>query len=253
LSELRVDRIELESSHTPEAIRRRLARGPDHSYLRDLVYGGIDGTVTTFAVVCGAAGAGMTGGVVIVLGTANLLADGFSMAVSNYLGTRAERQLTDRARRTEERHVETVPDGEREEVRQIYAAKGLAGTELDRVVEAITADRRRWVDTMLTEELGLRLAGPSPIRAGLATFVAFAACGSLPLLPFAAGWAGAGAFEPFPWSAVLTAVAFFAIGAAKSVVVDSGKVKAGLETLAMGGAAAALAWGVGRLLAGIVE
>ncbi len=151
----------LDDEHTPAAIRRRLRSATEHSYLRDFVLGAMDGTVTTFAVVAGVAGAGLPSSVAIVLGLANLLADGFSMAAGNYLSTKTDRELVDRARRIEEMHVEQVPDGEREEVRQIFAAKGFEGSILDEIVNVITTDRRRWVDTMLTEEHGLRLESPS--------------------------------------------------------------------------------------------
>lgn len=74
------------------AIRERLSQPPKRSHLRDFIYGGIDGAVTTFAVVAGVAGAGLSATVVIILGVANLIANGFSMAVSNYAATRAELQ-----------------------------------------------------------------------------------------------------------------------------------------------------------------
>ena len=85
---------DLKTTHTPDAVKNRLASRPPESYLRDFIYGGVDGIITTFAVVSGVAGASLASGVVIILGAANLVADGFSMAVSNYLGTRAERERT---------------------------------------------------------------------------------------------------------------------------------------------------------------
>ena len=79
----------LEHEHTAEAIAARIASA-DHNYIRDFIYGGIDGSVTTFAVVSGVSGAELATSIVLILGFANLAADGFSMAASNYLGTRAE-------------------------------------------------------------------------------------------------------------------------------------------------------------------
>src|ERR1044072_7380007 len=145
---------QLATQHTAEAVRRRLAAPPPVSYLRDFVYGAIDGTVTTFAVVAGVEGASLSATVVIILGIANLVADGFSMAVSTFLGSRAEAQQRERARCEEQRQIELVPEGEREEIRQLFAAKGFAGDELERIVEVITSDRDVWGAAMMSEELG---------------------------------------------------------------------------------------------------
>lgn len=244
---------ELEHQHDHESIRRRIRGTTSHSYLRDFVYGAIDGTVTTFAVVSGVAGAGLNPKIVLVLGLANLLGDGFSMAASNYLGTRTEEQLRNRAEDMERRHIGENPQGERDEVRQIFADKGFCGDDLDRAVEIISADEQRWINTMLVDELGMTLEGPSPIKAAVATFAAFCLVGLLPLLVFIyAHFVPTDTETLYTFSAALTAVAFFLVGAAKSWFVDQNWLWSGLETLAVGGVAALLAFFVGVILKGIV-
>jgi VIT1/CCC1 family predicted Fe2+/Mn2+ transporter len=245
--------LSLSAEHDPEAVRRRLSSPPSSSYLRDFIYGAIDGAVTTFAVVAGVEGADLSASVVLILGGANLIADGFSMAVSNFLGLRAERQQVERARLDEERHVSLVPEGEREEIRQIFAAKGFVGDELERVVAVITADRDLWVSTMLSEELGLGGVRPNPLRAGATTFLAFVTVGFLPLAAFALDAIASGGLEhAFAWSAAMTGVAFFAVGSLKARFVEQAWWRAGLETLAIGGAAATLAYAAGAFLAAVV-
>jgi hypothetical protein len=137
-------RDRLSADHTPEAIARRVAAATQHSYLGDGVLGAIDGTVTTFAIVAAAAGAGFSGAVALVFGFANVLADGFSMAVSNYLRSKSDRQVVERARAMEEHHIETIPEGEREEIRHVFAAKGFEGKILDEIVEVIPGSPRSW-------------------------------------------------------------------------------------------------------------
>ena len=242
----------LEEEHTPHAVRARLAEAPPPSYLSDFIYGAIDGAVTTFAVVAGAAGADLDESVVIILGGANLIADGFSMGVSNFLGSRAERQQRERARREEQLHIRLVPEGEREEVRQIFAAKGFEGDDLDRVVDVITSDHDLWTETMMSEELGYGSTEPNEFRAATATFIAFLVVGFLPLLVFVYDLAAPGDVpHPFVWSAILTAVAFLVVGGMKSRFVDQSSWRAALETLLVGGLAAVLAYGAGALLQGV--
>ena len=233
----------MEHEHTIEAIGNRLSAGPHHNYLRDWIYGGIDGSVTTFAVVTGVVGAQLPPIVIVIMGFANLLADGFSMAASNFLGTKAEHDDIQRLEAIEHRHIKLAPEGEREEVRQIFARKGFAGTDLDRVVELITSDRERWVQTMLTDEYGLPQAARSPWLAAVSTFSAFLACGLAPLLPFLLGMKSAIVFSTF-----LTGAVFFLIGSVKSRWSSASWWRSGFSTLLVGGIAAALAYVVGVLL-----
>jgi VIT1/CCC1 family predicted Fe2+/Mn2+ transporter len=144
-------------------------------------------------------------------------------------------------------HIERIPDGEREEIRQIYRGKGFEGEMLERIVQVITDDRRQWVNTMLTEEWGLQLQPPTPWKAGLATFVAFLLAGMVPLLPTLV-WIEQPAGQAFLWSCLLTGFTFFVIGLIRGRVVEHGQWTAGFETLAIGGAAASVAYLVGRLL-----
>ncbi len=237
------------AEHTPEAIRKRLSKRTGEDYLKDSVLGALDGAVTTFAVVSSVAGAGLSSSLVIVLGIANMLADGFSMAAGNFSGTRAENQSARKYRREEEEEVENHPEGEREEIRQIFRAKGFEGETLEKVVETITSDKKRWVDTMIQEEHGLPLHPPSAIKSALATFTAFLLIGTIPLIAYFLDAAfGTFSGSAFPAACALTGVAFFAIGAFKSRYTDEHWLSGGLETLAIGTFAAVMAYLIGYLL-----
>jgi len=236
----------LEHSHDLGEIQNRLASPPRPDYLRDWIYGGIDGAVTTFAIVSGVVGASLSPTVVLILGMANLFADGFSMAASSYSGTKSERDNYERLYAQEQRHIVHVPEGEREEIRQIFAAKGFTGDDLERAVEVVTANEERWIETMLAEEYGLGRAVKSPLVAGLCTFIAFVIAGSIPLMSYLPTLS-------FPTTVVATGIAFFAIGAIKSRWSPQRWWASGLETLSIGMAAASVAYGVGYGLRFLVD
>ncbi|CAM4324839.1 VIT1/CCC1 transporter family protein [Vreelandella rituensis] len=243
-------RERLLDDHQPTAVRDRLATPVRASTLPDAVLGGIDGCVTTFAVVSGAFGAGFSPQVALVLGFANLLADGFSMAVSNYEAGQAQLAQIASAERTERQHISLVPEGEREEIRQLFRAKGFEGKQLEQVVEVLCRDPDVWVTTMLHEEYGLSAAGLNPLRAALATFAAFLAVGILPLIPYALP--GLGITTQFLTSLGLAGGVFLGIGMLKSAVYGLPAWRSGLRTLFMGTAAAGLAFATGYLAQGLL-
>ncbi|MES0864060.1 VIT1/CCC1 transporter family protein [Ruegeria sp. SCPT10] len=228
--------------HSQQEIAQRINAPPGRGVLRDVVYGGIDGSVTTFAIVAGVAGAGLSSFVIVALGLANVLADGFSMAAGNYSGTKAELDNIERIRAIEERHIALYPQGEQDEVREILAQKGLSGPVLDDATAAITSNHESWINLMIEGEYGLGSVDPHPIKAALATFFAFLLAGLIPLLPFLIALENA-----FAISAWMTMGVFFAIGALKSRWSLVRWWKSGFETLLIGGAAAAIAYLVGSL------
>jgi vacuolar iron transporter family protein len=231
----------LEHSHTREAIHDRLMQGPRTNYLRDWIYGGIDGAVTTFAIVAGVAGADLSATIVLVLGFANLLADGFAMAASNYSGTKAEHDNYERVLGIERKHIAIAPDGEREEIRQIFEAKGFSGDVLERIVTVITSNRTLWARTMAVEEYGLSPTPRSPVLAALSTFTAFVVCGFVPLITYlSAGGLAA--------CVIAAAATFFCVGAIKSRWSPVAWWRSALETLAIGMGAAVVAFAVGLAL-----
>ncbi|MFV0297364.1 MAG: VIT1/CCC1 transporter family protein [Hyphomicrobiaceae bacterium] len=236
----------LEHDHSPSAIRARLAEDRKPNYLRDFVYGAIDGAVTTFAVVAGVEGASLEARVVLILGLANLFADGLSMAASNYSGTKTEVDDARRLAAVERRHIRLDAEGEREEIRQILKLKGIEGAALEAVVDAVTAREDTWVQMMLTEEYGLPVVQRQPLISAAATFGSFLVAGAVPLLPFVFGVP-----QPFHVAAVLVALVFVAIGSMKSVWSLQRWWISGLETLGIGAAAAAVAYLVGYLLSGL--
>ena len=200
-----------------------------------MVYGGIDGAITTFAIVGGVAGADLASGIIIILGVSNLVADGGSMAAANYLGTRAEMDQRERTRRLEESHIAMHPDGEREEVREIYRRKGFEGGQLEGVVDVLTADHDRWVDTMLTEEHGLAKASRSAWTSAVVTFLAFGCAGIMPLAPYLIGvLAPRGLDNPLLLSALATSLTLYGVGWLKGRVLGTTRWRSGVETLLIG-------------------
>lgn len=217
-------------------------------YIGEFVYGGIDGSVTTFAVVAGAAGAQLDSAIVIILGFANLIADGFAMSVGSYLSTKSEKQKYQKHKNIEYWEVDHLPDKEREEVREIYAAKGFEGELLEQVVDQITADKDRWVDVMMKEELEMAEETKSPIAMGAVTFVSFLILGFIPLIIYVIDYTVGTEADLFLYSSVMTFIIFGLIGYAKSYVTNTSRIRGMFETLFLGGSAAGLAYFVGDLL-----
>lgn len=221
-------------------------------YVGDAVFGATDGIVTTFAVVSGVVGAELPAGIILILGAVNLLADGLSMAVGNYLGTQSERDYHRLERERERWEIAHLPDEERDEVREIFSAKGVEGEDLDDLVRITTRYPKVWEDLMMTEELNISKDEGHPAKHGLATFVAFVIAGSVPLLAPILGYLfPLVQAHSFPITIALTLLALFAVGVARMRVTMRNWWASGLEIMALGGIAAAVAYGVGWSLSSL--
>jgi len=243
------------AAHTPEKIAEAAQEqhgGAASQYIGDLVYGGLDGIVTTFAVVSGVAGADLGTSVILILGLANLFADGFSMATGAYLSSKSEQEYYEREWERESWEAEHFPDGERLELIEVYRHQGYSDEEARTLVEIQSRHPQQWVEAMMVHELSLLPDDRKPLRSGLATFLAFVVAGSLPLLVYLVGLATPIASgTAFATSIALSALALYGLGAAKVVITRMNAVRSGIEMLVVGGLAASVAYIVGALLKGI--
>ncbi|OGH92569.1 MAG: hypothetical protein A2534_00710 [Candidatus Magasanikbacteria bacterium RIFOXYD2_FULL_39_9] len=222
-------------------------------YLKSFVYGGLDGIVTTFAVVAGVAGANLSSSVVIILGVANLIADGISMAFGDYLGSKAENEYAAAERVRETWEVRNYPDGEKREMVELYVGKGIAEVDAKIAVEALSKNEKAWVDIMMVEELGMIENQESAIKNAMVTFGSFIFFGSIPVLIYAvARFIPFFAEHTFITACVLTGITLFILGTLKIYFTRQPWYKAGTEMLLLGGFAAGAAYIVGILLGGLV-
>lgn len=235
---------------TKEVIHTGKNFSRNKEYIGEFVYGGIDGAITTFAVVAGAEGAGFGISVVVILGLANLIADGFSMSVGNFFSTKAEQDNFEKHKNLEFWEVENLRDLEVQEIRDIFRLKGFNGKLLDQVVDVITSNKDVWVDTMMKEELEMVKGEKTPLKTAGVTFLSFIVIGAVPILSYVIvgdrlSVNGSGLFL---YSCILTGIALSLVGGLKSLVTKKNVLTGIVETLFLGGIAAMLAYYLGYIL-----
>lgn len=222
-------------------------------YIKSWIYGGLDGIITTFAIVAGVAGAGLQSSVILILGFANLIADGISMAIGDYLSSKSEQEYYDLEEKRENWEVKYNPKGEKDEMIQIYTQKGMSKKDAVKMVGLLSKNKKLWVETMMHDELGLLREEGSPVKNGLVTFSSFALFGFVPLILYVL--AEIFSFEigkGFLYTSILAGLAMFALGSMKTKLTGKSWIRSGFETLLIGGVAAASAYFIGHLLASII-
>jgi len=230
----------------PEGTRSRSAAHVG-DYVRDLIFGLNDGVVSNFSLIAGVAGADTSHSVVLLAGVAGLIAGAVSMAAGGYLSNKSQREVVAEEIRREAEEIEYAPNEERDELRRIYRRKGFTEEEVDLLVRRITADKQRWLDALVTEELGFSAnPGPPPLTDALFAGGGFATGALVPLLPFLVA-SGTGALIA---AAVLSVVALFLMGASKTLVTSRSVLRSGMEMVTVGVCAAGVTNVVGRLIGG---
>ena len=221
-------------------------------YLGEFVYGGLDGCVTTFAVVSGAVGAGMSTNVIIILGFANLLADGFAMSIGAFLSTRSRKDNFNK--RLEEKIALLGTHGQdaKEELRRVYEAKGVTAPILDKLIDVLTKDKKQWAGELLGEDDNLVVDDRSAIYIALATYCSFMLIGLIPLLIYVLDLFITVGDNLFLYASLLTVVGFIIIGWLKTHITQTSLFRGMTETLLLGVIAAIVSYVVGDLLEHLV-
>jgi len=172
------------------------------------------------------------------------------MAVGDYLSEKSERDYIKSERKRETWEVEHFPEYEKKEIEEIYKRKGLKGEILKKVVDVITSDKKLWIDTMMTEELGLiEDEDSSPLKSALVTFFSFVIAGFMPLVAYVfSSFVQFFSQHSFLSACILTAITLFIVGGLRQIVTSVKWYVGGIEMLLIGGTSAAVAYIVGFLL-----
>lgn len=218
-------------------------------YVKSMVYGGLDGIITTFAVVSGVTGGALDFRVVIILGFSNLLADGLSMAVGDYLSSKSENEFIDKEIT---QHKATFKDNypsEIDNLKQNYLEKGLVEKDAALLAETFAKYPEAFEQERINMLFGADEMDSHPIKNALVTFFSFVIYGFIPLVAYVFS-----SFSPFLMNntftvaSVLTGLTLFTLGAVKSRLTLTNWFKSGMEMLLIGGAAAIVAYGIGYIL-----
>jgi VIT1/CCC1 family predicted Fe2+/Mn2+ transporter len=214
--------------------------------VRDIVIGMSDGLTVPFALAAGMSGAVRSTGLVVIAGLAEVAAGSIAMGLGGYLAARTDREHYNTERKREVREIEEIPHEEEKEVADVFRGLGLDEEQIPPVVAAIRADKTRWVDFMMRYELGLEAPDPRrAFRSALTIAGSYIAGGLIPLFPYMllpevlrALWL----------SAAVTLLALFVFGFVKGRLTGINPYRGGLQTVIIGGLAAAAAFGIARMI-----
>jgi VIT1/CCC1 family predicted Fe2+/Mn2+ transporter len=232
---------------------KRVKKSKHGRYIKSIVYGGLDGIITTFAVVSGAAGAELGASVILILGFANLVADGISMGFGDYLSSRAESEYKQNQRKAAEHSFDSNKKRQRERLKVLFKRKGFSEHDASTVAEIFSKKKRAFIDQMLKER-GIVQKDGIAYKKGMYTFFSFMFFGVIPLSTYVfAPLLEIGVEYTFGVAWLFTAFTLFFLGAMKTKITQKNWFYSGLEMLGIGGFSAVAAYMVGSFLHGLAS
>jgi len=227
--------------------------------LKPMIFGGLDGILTSFAIVAGAAGGSLSTSVILILGFSNIFADALSMGVGEFLSSKAENEWILSERERENWEMENYPEGEIREMVDIYVSRGMERDDAEMVIKTMSKYQDFFVDVMMAEELQLQVPEDDyqmeNFKEGVVMFCSFATFGAFPLLGYAiipAAFPYLGEDALFTCACIVTGIVLFCMGCVKSNFGSHHWFWCGMETLLLGGACAAIAYTIGQFVDGLV-
>lgn len=218
-------------------------------YIKTVVFGGLDGIITSFSLVSAALGGGFTWQVVLVMGIANLLGDAFGMGAGEYLSSKSHRDFILSERDRERWEYRNYKEGEVKEMVNIFHKRGMSRSDAELVINKMAEYEDFFIDVMITEELGLTLPEEDDtafLKDAFIMFASFAIFGFIPLLPYCLGPLNILSEETISYLAIAaTGVALFTLGSLKSISTRTAWYKEGMESLVVGSLCALVAYGIG--------
>lgn len=231
---------------------KKYSRNRNGKYIKSTVYGGLDGIITTFAVVAGSVGGELSFRVVLILGFSNLLADGFSMAVGDFLSTKSQNEYEKTVRHKKQIDIMQHPEQEANQIKDSFTEQGINEQDADLLVTTLAKYEKPFVNQIMKMEYGSNTTEDSPLKNAIVTFLSFSIFGIVPLLIYVLSMYIPGLLQnAFYIAALLTGMTLFILGAIKSKVTQSNWLRSGFEMLVVGGLAALVAYGVGVILGSI--
>jgi VIT1/CCC1 family predicted Fe2+/Mn2+ transporter len=222
----------------------------ESNHIRDFVFGFGDGINTSLGIVAGVGGANSSPDFIILAALVGMFTGAKAMAVQNYLAVKSQREILESEIEREEYEIEKYPEEERIEIEDIYRAKEFDEDLVKLITEKITSNKKVWLRTMLTEELGLNLdIVGNPIKGALIMFASFIIGGILPILPYLLSKTSFVPLQYSLWIAIAISItSSFIIGAKKAKLARKNWVKGGIEMSGLGTGIALLGYGIGAEL-----